>query len=251
MASEQEQGKQEEQFHWEAPLPTGPFWDDVTTDHSGKVIARTLKQSVFTPDELDKLPLDASLSRPEKLQLLAKLINEKIAELTKDTRPEKLDDEDYKKWRSGKWCIAAIHEHDDLPQCHSILQEMITVSSTRNGKTDVGALNLLAFSLKEAGHNAEAEKVGRQMLPLLQQNEKLGPDSPQVIGCMRLLMEVCAKQGRREEAMSLNKEGYRVIGELAKGRFKKYEREEIEEMDRVKGEIPKWSAGAREVEAAS
>lgn len=250
MSSTQEQGEQQEQFPWEARVPTGPFWDDFTTDHSGKVIARTLKNSVFSAEELENLPLDTSLSRPEKLQLLEKLINEKIAELTKETSPGKLDDEDYRKWRTSKWCVAVIHEHDDLPRCHAILQDMITVSTVRNGKADAGALNLLASSLKDAGRNAEAEKVARQMLPLLQQHEKLGPDSPQVIGCMRLLMEVCAKQGREEEAMSLNREGYRVIGELAKGKFRKYEGEEIEEMDRVKGEIPKWSAGATRVEAA-
>lgn len=246
--STQEQRNQE-QFPWEAPLPTGPFWDDITTDHNGESIARTSKQSIFTAEELAALPLDHTLPRLEKFQLLEKIISEKLAGLTKDTQPEKLGDDDYKKWRNGKWSIAVLHL-DDLTRCHKELQDMITASTTRKGFPDVGALNMLAFGLKDAGRNAEAETVGRQMLPLLQQHEKLGPDSPQVIGCMRLLMEVVAKQGRKDEAMELNKKGYEVIGELAKGRFKKYEVEEIEEMDMVKGEIPKWSSAAQAEAAA-
>ena len=56
---------------------------------------------------------------------------------------------------------------DNLPKLVPLLQDLIRVSTTRNGTPDFGALNCPAFNFKEAGRNAEAESVEQHMLPLL------------------------------------------------------------------------------------
>jgi len=254
MASTQKEQGEDEQFPWESPLPTGAFWDDITAEsRSGQGVARTLKHAAFTPDEFAAQPLDASLPRPAKLAQLATLAAAKAAALTADEPPERLDDAPFAQWRAAQ-CSAAMLRERDQPASLATLRAVVAASTARNGSPDVGALNALAFALKDAGRYAEAEHVARRMLPLLRAHEMLGPASPQMIGCLRLLMEVCAKQGREQEARELNGEGYAVIRELAKGRFSKYEGEEIEEMDRVREEISKWSGSgnaAARVEATA
>jgi hypothetical protein len=102
-----------------------------------------------------------------------------------------------------------------------------------NGTKDMSALLNLAHAQLEAGKLAEAEKSAREVLPWLQGHEKLGPDSPQALGCMRILVPCIWKQGRHAEAESWVDRCKQSIENLSRGQFAKYYDEEKRELDSV------------------
>jgi tetratricopeptide (TPR) repeat protein len=232
------------QFPWESALASGPFWDPLTTPSSDpqknlRNIAQTFPR-IFSASEMSQMPLDASLSKADKIALLSSIISTHISALG---NPENLDESDWAKYGRLQFCLAiCCRESGDLNQALEVLRHTQAVTKKRNPEQpEIASLdNNIAWTLKLLGRNAEAEDAAREALPPMRERKDLGPDSPQVLGLMRLLVEVVAKQGREEEAGEIVKETRDVIELLRKGRFAKYEREEIQALEEVERQIPGW-----------
>lgn len=74
----------------------------------------------------------------------------------------------------------------------------------------------------------EAEKLSKELLPLLQR--ELGENSPQALGCMRKLMLSLIGQGKREEAKGVYQNGIELAATIEDDGLKKDEEEAMQEM---------------------
>lgn len=225
--------KEPDKFPWEAPAPTGPFWSDITE----KISAQCL--TIFGAEGLAQLPLDASLPKDQKIRLLRTLLEEKLAASESATDPKSMSEEEFKRNRTIRYAIASTYaEAKDWKSAHDVCKDMSTVYEARNeGRPDVGAMNMQAWTAEKIGEYSLADAYCIASLPHLAANEQLGPDSPQVLGTMRLRMLVLGKVGRVMEAKALNARGYEVIENMRAGRFAKYADEEVDAMDEIRGKL--------------
>ena len=249
MAAAVEPAQQSTPFSWEESPPSGPFWDDLIASEAPPLWY--LKQAgqaflrIFSTEEIDAMNLNPTLPTSGKITLLEGIFKNKIAAIqTGVDDPAKLNDDAWKKFKQCYYCLECLESSCGNFEKSLQFSQLIVDATKRRApnKPDFGLYNN-AYTLKRLGRNAEAEAAAREILPAMRDSEVLGPDSPQVLGTLRLLMEVIAKQGREQEAMDLNKEGWSTIELLKKGKFAKYESEEIEAMQEVKDDIPKWANG--------
>ncbi len=239
---------------WETAGPTGEFWAKFDDNH-GHIGRQFLH--VFTADEIAAFPLDASLSQEDKMEQLYTVTKAALAERSVHaaTDAELLPREEWVQWLHAGHLLASLESHTKRYETaeqrviaeNDLWKKRYALGNDPEMKVPVSisALSNLSWIYLKAGKPAEAEAISRDLPALLRSTPLLGPGpSPQELGSRRSLMEALAKQGKYEEAKKLNEEGYAVIAELAKGKFAKYEQEEIEAMDEVKGNLKIWSAAA-------
>ena len=239
---------------WETAGPTGEFWAKFDDNHGH--MGRQFLQ-VFTADEVAAFPLDASLSQQDMLEQLYTVAKSALAGRSVETaaNPELLPREEWLQWLHAGHLLSALESHTkryeaaEQRMCveNDLWKKRYALGNDADLKVPVSisALSNLAWTYLQDGKPAEAEAISRDLPALLRSTPLLGPGpSPQELGSRRSLMEALAKQGKYEEAKALNEEGYAVIAELAKGKFAKYEQEEIEAMDEAKGNLKIWSAAA-------
>lgn len=97
-------------------------------------------------------------------------------------------------------------------------------------RPDLGALSSLPWALYRQGKLEEAEALLRATGPLMQ--SKIGRDSPQALGCWRLLVSVVNGLGRKEEAKGLLEETRRLAEGLRDESLRESEVEAVEEVRR-------------------
>jgi hypothetical protein len=91
-------------FSWEYPVPVNKFWDDLKfTD------GRNFLQC-FTSDEIEQLPLDDSRDITGKLELLLKLLQDKLSAEDALASPRTLYDVDFQAWDKLLLGISTIQE---------------------------------------------------------------------------------------------------------------------------------------------
>lgn len=101
------------------------------------------------------------------------------------------------------------------------------------GKSNLGALSGLAWLYLDTQRYEAADKTAREVLPLIQGDERLGKNSPQAFGMWRVLIPAVWKLGRVEEARGLVEEAEEMIETMKGGKFAKYQQEELKELERV------------------
>lgn len=85
------------------------------------------------------------------------------------------------------------------------------------------------------GNYIEAEKLYLQALPYLKA-EPLGVDSPQYLGAWRAIVEAVARQGGRwDDVRRLLDEGVELVRGMRGGEWWRFEGEEMEAMEEVRG----------------
>ena len=229
--------KEPEKFPWEAPPPTGPFWSDIREGVAAQFL------TIYGADGLAKLNLDPSLSKDEKLAHLRQNLERKLADAEAATPPSQMTEDEFKLDRRMYHALASTYtEQKQWEAAHEVAKRMTAACEARNGRPDLGALSTLAWTAERIGEYALADQYCAQSLPYLKTHELLGPDSPQVLGTMRLRMLVLGKVGRILEAKELNRQGYAVIESMKGGKFEKYHDEEVEAMDELKVQLEKAEA---------
>ena len=244
--------EQPQTFPWEGAGPKGEFWSSLE-DNYHAIGQQVLK--VFGAETVANFPLDASLDQSGKIKQLYAVSTERLSQdsIVNSPTPETLSRDDWTKWYDGQSLLdrleSELGEHgkavDRVRRLKVAWEKRFELGNDPEIKSDknVGILSTLSYMLLKAGQYAEAEEIARPLPDLFRDHPFLGPGpSPQELGTRRMLMETLAKQGKLDEAAKLNEEGYGIIAELAKGKFAKYEHEEIEAMDEVKENLPKWAS---------
>lgn len=220
-------------FPWEYDFPDTPFWNDLP-HFAGNVFLRC-----FTEAEVSAMNFDATLPSTEKLRYLRGILKKKLAEKEKEAAPVTLHDSDYKSWNALKLAIGGL---EDLL---GNLEEAVKITRERyengpDGTKDMAALSDLGGRTERLGDYPEAEKIALEALAWIQSIPPLGPNSPQALGSMRVLVKSTWKQGKYDDAKEWIQKCRSSIDELAKGRFAKYEAEERKQIDDDVEELEKW-----------
>jgi len=224
-----------QKFPWEYDVPNTPFWNSLP-HYAGNVFLRC-----FTEPEVSAMNLDGTLSAAEKEQLLLGKLKEKLAIKEEEVAPNRLHDSDYKAWNTLKLAIGGFEGLlGNVEESSKITQERY--ENGPNGTKDMGALSDLGGRMEQLGRYAEAENIALEVLAWVQGNPTLGPDSPQALGSIRVLVKSTWKQGKYDDAKEWIQKCRQTIDELAKGRFAKYEAEERKQIDDDVEELEKWTA---------
>lgn len=105
----------------------------------------------------------------------------------------------------------------------------------------MSALHSLSGVLEERGRYDKAEAAAREVLPWLQGHEVLGSsDSPQALGCMKVLVRCMWKQSEYAEAEGWIEKCNAMIENLGKGKFAKYQDDERKEFDHMLHALKAW-----------
>ena len=236
-----------ERFPWETPKPVGDFWTplDAVRQHLGRQFLL-----VFTPAETAALPLDPRLSTRAKLELLYKITQDRVARDALGP-PGTLTPDQYAQWRHQQYLLESLEEELELYDTAEAREHTLMAAyeartdNVKKAPTDLGALSGLAWLKIKQGQYALAEMYARRFLPMAQSFSSLGPDSPQAVGGMRILIEALGRQGKFAEARRINEEGYRAVQSMTVGRFRKYAAEELQAMNEVRTNLAKWEAEAQ------
>ncbi|KAK0631541.1 hypothetical protein B0T14DRAFT_501881 [Immersiella caudata] len=213
-------------FTWEYPVPDNAFWNDLKF-----VIGRNFLSS-FSPEEISQLPIDpnSTHSKSEKLELLLRLLHEKIA--AKDTKasPQTFYDVDYKSWDTAMLGVQTIQYELDLPEAEQTIRMMIERRKNKNNLSHFHSLSVLLF---EKGRYVEAEETERPVLEWLV--GRLGDTSPQALGSRRIIARSMWKQGGEKlaKAEALFEEVKRLVEESGNGKYAVYKDEQLEETEKM------------------
>lgn len=231
MQAQQRYEREPDKFPWESDVPHSPFWADIP-----KLGQQFL--SIYGPDALAKLKLDsyADLSVDERVAYLRALVQQRLAdqEASVDSL-DQLSEADFKQHRMTEFALVSTYTQVGrwMP-ANEVLTKMNEAHGRRTGTGDPGALHMLGYLAERLGNYNEAEACYSKSLPLLSALPLLGPNSPQVLGTLRALMQIHGKMGRVHEALKMNAHGFKVIDTMEGGRFEKYQEEEREAMQQVK-----------------
>jgi len=183
-------------FPWELPVPKTKFWDDVPYHAACNFLM------LFKPDEQAIVDPDSStLDKKEKLQLLEKLLRQRLASKDAAAAPKTLYDEDYEYWHRLWLAIVSMQLELYDPDCEQTLRMMI--ERTKDPSNIVPQHALIRVLLRN-GKFAEAEATALPVLAYL--DSGLGKESPQALGARRMIAHAVWKQGRQSEAGQLLKE---------------------------------------------
>lgn len=213
-------------FSWEYPVPDNAFWNDFKF-----TVARNFLSSFSSPEEIAQLPIDpnSTQSKPEKLQLLLRLLQEKIAARDAEASPQTFYHVNYEIWETTWMAVHTIqYELDRLPEAEQTIRMLI---DRRKNKANLSHFHSLSGLLLEQGRYAEAEEVERPVLDWLV--DRLGDTSPQALGARRIIARAIWKQGqeRRAEAEVLFKAVKKLVQESGTGKYAVYKDEQMEETE--------------------
>jgi hypothetical protein len=226
----------ETKFSWDYDVPNIPFWSDLQPD-STITIARNFL-TCFSKSEVEDMNLDDTLDKDQKLHLLLRLLQEKLAAREAQVSPQPLRMVDYSEWQRLMIGIETMQKFLDLPEEEDTLR--IIMESGKDGNRNMSGVNMMAAFKEKHGLYMEAETLAREVLPFMQGHEMLGPDSPQAFGTIRTLIRTIWKQGRGEEARDLLKTTSDLIEKMGDGKFRKYQAEERDMLQGVVAELEKW-----------
>ncbi|AEO70430.1 2af7a199-4405-43fb-abde-30e69e36a884 [Thermothielavioides terrestris] len=195
-------------FPWEHAVPQNRFWDDLPF-----TVGRNFL-SLFGADEQPPPSFDdaqsGALSKTEKLQLLLKILRERLATKEADAAPQTFYDVDYEAWNKTWLAIAGIqHELGDAAE-EETLRMLI---ERRKDPSNLSHLHSLCGVLLNQGRYREAETSEVAVREWL--DGKLGRESPQALAARRMIAQAVWMQGRRAEAEQLMEEVGRIIERTA------------------------------------
>jgi hypothetical protein len=206
-------------FSWEYPVPDDEFWNTLKYATS-----RNFFQS-FTPEELAPMKFDPKLNQTEKLQLLSKLLQDKLAFKDAEHAPKHLYVVNYPLWMKimvAQWSMQ--HDLDNEEELEKISLDMLDKNPDPK---NLSALNILVHLREKQGRYKEAgETLRADVLPWMRNHETLGVDSPQALGTMRRLVVCAWKQGKVNEAKALIAETSTLIDGMTDGKFSVYQEDE-------------------------
>lgn len=213
-------------FSWEYPVPDNAFWNDLKF-----TVGRNFLSSFSSPEEIAQLPIDPSStqSKSEKLELLLRLLQEKIAARDEEASPQTFYDVDYEAWDTTWLAVHTIqYELGCLPEAEQIIRMLM---NRRKNKANLSHFHSLSVLLFEQGRYSEAEEVERPVLDWLV--GRLGDTSPQALGSRRIIARAIWKQGseRRSEAEALFEEVKRLAEESGSGKYAVYRDDQMEETE--------------------
>lgn len=188
-------------FHWEIPVPICKFWDDFSYPAARNFL------DVF-PKEHIPIDLDSTAQKQEKVDLLGKLLDERLASKDADAAPKTLYDVDYDYWK--KIWLAKIGmqvEVQDL-KLEDTMRMMIEKNKPKD-PTNLSFNHSLTSVLLTKGKYAEAEATELPVPEWL--DSKLGKESPQSLSSRRMIAHAIWKQGRQAEASKLFDEVFGII----------------------------------------
>jgi hypothetical protein len=182
-------------FSWEYPVPRNKFWDDLPY-----TVARNFL-SLFSQDEQPPSFDDAesiALNKTQKLQLLLKLLNERLASRDAAAAPQSLYGIDHQVWERTWLAIAGIqHELQDPAE----EQTLLMLIERRKDPSNLSHYHSLSGFLLDKGRYAEAERFEAPVRDWL--DSKLGKESPQSLSARRILVQAVWMQGRQAEGERL------------------------------------------------
>jgi len=198
--------------------------------------SRLLEQvkSTFTAAEVNQLgqPPIATETQAGKNKALEGLATDNLIAKENALGPEHAD------------TLAAMHtlglvqsETGSAARAEQTWRKMLSIRERDRPHSALAVRSNLGFALVMQGKYAEAEEIARQLLPMLQ--ERHGRDSPQALGTLRQLIEAVGAQRRDEEAKRLSEQGFALIGNMGKGKFKEYQQEELEAMQQAAAGLEK------------
>lgn len=224
----------ETKFSWDYDVPDTPFWSDLDF-----TVGRNFL-TCFSPSEIQGMHLDASLDKPQKLHLLLKLVQERLASREVEVVPESLLSFDFGEWQRLMLAIQTMQNCLGLPEEEETVR--IIMKNGRDGKRNISGVNMMARFKEKHGLYSEAEALAREALPVLRGHEMLGVDSPQVLGTTRTLIRCVWKQGLEKEARKLVNETSDLIERMGHGKFRKYQAEEQIMIRDLVVELENWTA---------
>jgi hypothetical protein len=185
-------------FSWEFPVPRTAFWDDLPFS-----VARNFLTLYTSPEDGQTLPSfdDAgNLSYDEKLQLLLKLLQERIAAKDAAAAPQTFYDVDYPAW--DKTWLAVVSVQQKLGNTTAQEETLRMMIAKRKDTSNLSHLHNLSALLVQEGKYEEAEKSEVEVRDWL--DSKLGKESPQSLSARRIIAEAVSRQpGRKAEGEKL------------------------------------------------
>ncbi|KAK3333055.1 hypothetical protein B0T19DRAFT_115559 [Cercophora scortea] len=219
-------------FPWEHAVPDTRFWRDIPF-----TAARNFLQN-FSLDEENHLSInpDTDLSHQAKLELLERLLRERLATKEADVAPQTLHETDYPAWE--RLYLAIVTMQKELGRAAEAEQTLRMMIENRRDKTNLSFLHSLASMLLARGEYAEAERMEREVVGWL--DGRLGRGSPQALNARRIVAEAVWKQGRRGEAEVVLKEVEGILGEdgeMGMGGYAVYREGEVEATEKLRREL--------------
>ncbi|KAK3692984.1 hypothetical protein B0T22DRAFT_532348 [Podospora appendiculata] len=156
--------------------------------------ARNFLQNFSAADsdgEHPSIDPDSALSQQQKLELLERLLRERLATREAAAAPQTLHDADYAAWE-GLWLGIATMQ-SDLGRAEAAEQTVRMMITLRQDTTNLSFLHSLAGMLLARGEYAEAERIEKEVKPWL--DGRLGRDSPQALNARRMITAAVWKQG--------------------------------------------------------
>jgi hypothetical protein len=220
-------------FSWEYPVPDNKFWRDL--DY---VVGRNFLQC-FSADEIKLLPFDDSPSKSDRLELLLRLLREKLSSEDAAAAPQTVYDVNYDAWEKLLLAIYTIQMQQDR---HADTEQTIrTLVERRKDKSNLSHFHSLSGLLCNQGRYTEAEETEISVKRWL--DEYLGKDSPQALGSRRIIAQSVWKQGpsRRAEAKELFSEVIELINGMDGGNYAVYQAQEMEVTEKLIMDLENWS----------
>ncbi|KUI58285.1 hypothetical protein VP1G_05622 [Cytospora mali] len=212
----------EHKFEWDFDIPDTPFWKDIEL-----TVARNFI-TCYRPQELEMVSFDEHSNLPvaDRLQVLLAELQSLLSAREAAVAPQALHAAQPDEWRRLLLGIQTMQKLLGLSSDEA--QTIRTILATTEGDARVPWLNMLSDMDLRNGDFAEAEVLAREVLPWMQQHEKLGVDSPQALGTTRILIKAMWKQGgdKEAEARRLAAETMALIERMGQSKFGKYQDEE-------------------------
>jgi tetratricopeptide (TPR) repeat protein len=227
------EARQSPKFPWDCDVPDDDFWKSL--DYK---VGRAFLPC-YSESEISNMSFDPSLPREEKLQYLRDTLNNTLGQKEKDAAPLPVREVDYQSWNQLKFGLSALDFFlGDLDAEERTMRELY--ENGPNGTKNMTALHNLSGLLEKRGRYAEAETAALEVLPWMQSQKMLGGDSPQALGCMRVLVKSTWKQGRYEEAQSWIEKCEDCIRRMGEGDFAKYQDAERRQFDEELEALKEW-----------
>ena len=218
------EARQSPKFPWDFDVPDDEFWNSLNYK-----VGRAFLPC-YTESEISKMTFDPSLSKEEKLQYLRHNLSNTLDEKEKDAAPLPLREVDYQSWHQLKFGLGALdHFLGDQVSEERIVRELY--ENGPNGTKRMDALHNLSGLLENQRRYAEAEAAALEVLPWMESQQMLGSDSPQILGCMRVLVKCTWKQGKDAEAREWIEKCEDCIRRMGEGKFAKYQEAERKQFD--------------------